>query len=117
MSSWPASLPAYPLRDSVRETPQPQTIRSTVDAGPPKVRRRFTAGIDLIEMEFALTEAQYATLRTFHDTTVNGGADSFTMTHPRTEASITVRFAEPPAWRAVRGNARGLATVKVEKLP
>ncbi len=44
MATWPATLPA-PALSSLRETPPDNLIRTQMDKGPAKVRRRTTANV------------------------------------------------------------------------
>jgi len=95
MATWPTSLPDYPLIDGYAEKPQDQTIRTQMEAGPDKVRRRFTAGVREFSVKWTLTTAQVSTLDTFFHSTLDGGALQFDMTHPRTGASTSFRFVGP----------------------
>ena len=63
-----------------------------------------------------LTTAQVATLETFYITTLNGGADTFTLNHPRTAVSSTWRFVEPPSYTRVPPDHYH-ANLKLEILP
>ena len=44
MTAWPSSLPDHVLQQGHNESLANVTSRSQMDAGPAKVRRRFTAG-------------------------------------------------------------------------
>lgn len=78
-------------------------IRSDVDIGPVKVRRRFTQGIDQITGTIYLNKDDYATFRTFFDTTLNGGVNTFNYVHPLTEATAEFRFVNPPTIATLGG--------------
>jgi len=54
MATWPASLPQTVKATSFQETAPKEVIRTQMDAGPAKVRRRFTAGVRLIKGNVAL---------------------------------------------------------------
>lgn len=102
MSTWPASLPP-PALNTLKEAPPNTTIRSQMDKGPDKVRRRTTANIRPISFVLKLTPAQVEILDTFYVTTTAGGADEFTYTHPRTAASVVARFVSPPDYAESEG--------------
>lgn len=102
MSVWPVTLPA-PALNSLRETPPNNTIRTNMDKGPDKVRRRTTANVRPISFTLKLTPAQVATLDTFYDNTTFSGADEFDYTHPRTGAAVTARFVSPPEYSESEG--------------
>jgi len=47
---WPPSLPQSPLGDSFAEQPPNLIVRSPMDVGPAKVRRRSTAGVSRLQL-------------------------------------------------------------------
>jgi len=98
MAAWPVSLPQSPLVNGYSEQMPKMGLRSSMDAGPAKQRRRFTAAVIPIGVRMALTNAQVETLVTFWDTTTSGGVLSFTWLHPRTGSAVTMRFIadQPP---------------------
>lgn len=114
MPSWPVSLPSLEL-DGYAETAPDVVLRSQMDAGPAKVRRRFTAGVRPIAGQVTLTAAQTATLDAFYVTDLAGGATPFDWTHPRTGAACVMRFTEPPGYTPVEQFYR--ATLRLEIMP
>lgn len=95
-TDWPVSFPP-PVLASYREQPQSQMIRTEMDAGPAKVRRRFTAKVTRLPLEWHLTSAQVSTLDSYYDNDLKGGSLPITaFTHPRTGVALNhVRFVEP----------------------
>jgi len=96
MATWPGTLPTSPLIEGYDEDWGEIAIHSNPDEGPPISRRRFTKGIDTVVWPMLLTKTQVNTLETFFKSDCAGGAITFTLTHPRTGATITVKFAEAP---------------------
>ena len=94
---WPASLPQDPLIDGYNEQFPDTAVRTEMDAGPAKVRNRFTAGVDDFRLPIALTRTQVQTLRDFYVTTLENGALPFDWTHPRTLVTVAFRFTERPS--------------------
>lgn len=120
MSSWPSTLPPldYPHRDhGYQRTPQQQAIASSVDAGPPKVRRRFTAGTVRVKFTLRLTETQLQTLRDFYYNTVQVVLP-FDWTDPGTHTTVSYRFAAgaTPVEHALGGGMWDV-TIELEQLP
>lgn len=107
MATWPAALPSLDQIEDYAERPPELKLRSAMDAGPPKQRRRFSSGPTEITGWMLMTKAQVATLLTFHDTTLARGALRFEGVHPRTLAAVTMGFVSPPQPRH-RANAGGL---------
>jgi hypothetical protein len=66
---WPSTLP-QPGLDSLNFAPWKNAVRSEMDAGVPKMRRRFTAVGEDVQMIVYVTSAQRVTLDAFVKTTL-----------------------------------------------
>lgn len=115
MSVWPTTLPK-PMNESFSENMANNVIRSSMDRGPAKVRRRTTANIREIAFSMMLTETQLTALETFYNVTTVGGAAEFDYTHPRTGVIESARFKEPFSYRDTNSNLF-TASVSLEILP
>ena len=62
---WPSTLPRNVLRDSFSYNPQSGLIRTNMDAGYAKVRKRFTAVTSEMNVSFSMTFDQLETFETF----------------------------------------------------
>jgi hypothetical protein len=78
-------------------------IRSQVDVGPAKVRRRYTKPITSVRASMNCSIVQVRTLISFFTTTCAGGVDRFTFTSPVTGQSEEYRFVEPPRFSPIGG--------------
>lgn len=116
MATWPATLPP-PAINTFREKPPQNTIRSTMDKGPDKTRRRTTANIRPISFTLKLTPEQVQALDDFFNITTFSGADEFDYTHPRTGDSVTVRFASEPDYAEVEGGVIYNCSISLEIMP
>ena len=79
MATWPATLPS-PAKASYSINMQDQTVRTDMEAGNPRVRRRTAARIDLIDISWIFTDAEMATFRAWYEnssTGISGGAGWF----------------------------------------
>jgi hypothetical protein len=65
-------------------------IRSSMDSGPAKMRRRST-GVNSMDLSFIMTTAECATLETFIKNTLFG-TKRFSFPHPRTGSTVEVRI-------------------------
>ena len=115
--TWPVGLPQLIAVDGYGETPPDTTLRTGMDAGPAKVRRRSTAGIRPLSVQLDLDAAQVETLDGFYVATLQGGALAFDWVHPRTQAIATLRFVRPPAYRPQGSDAAWRAVMQLEVLP
>lgn len=118
---WPPSLPS-PKPSEFTETAVDVVVRTSMDAGVPKARRRFTAAPRPISATLTLTRAQVATLDTFFVDTLKGGALTFDWTDHRTGDDAVYRFVSKPQYRprAPRQAAATevwVATLELEIIP
>ena len=79
--TWPSSVPA-PLFENVNYSSEPNIIRTQMDAGVAKVRRRFTSAPEIVTFRMLCTPAQVQTLSDF--------------------AAITLKDVLPFDWREFR---------------
>lgn len=103
MATWPSDLP--PFRLPISDQPQDGTLRTSMDTGPAKVRRRFTAVPRNMAIPMRMTGAQYDTLQDFYTSDLSGGALEFDLSDPLTGDTEEFRFLEPPAGSVIVGNA------------
>lgn len=76
MATWPTTLPA-PQSTGYQVAPADQTVRSEMEVGLARSRRRTSARNDQIQVSWVLTDAQFATFRAWFDDEANGGASWF----------------------------------------
>jgi hypothetical protein len=111
--NWPDTLPQMWLQEGYQETLPETAIRSQMDAGPAKVRRRFTAQVTPFKAKMTMTAAQKGYLETYYKTTTAGGSLSFTFPH---DGSDVLRFVKPPVFTDKSGGNYGV-DFELEKLP
>ena len=116
MATWPVTLPEIPLIAGASETAPDVVIRTQMDAGPAKIRRRFTAGVRKHQMKMILTTAQVAILDDFFVSTLSGGAVAFDWENPRTNVAAEFRFTGPPQYTPVSGSYYDVG-FELEELP
>ena len=113
---WPPSLPQLPDVGHVESAPN-TLLRTEMEVGPPKVRQRYTAGVRPVQMSISpLASADATTLDDFFISTLKGGSLPFDWQIPRSGATVSYRFIEPPKYEAIHpGSWR--ATFNLEILP
>ena len=97
-------------------------IRTSMDVGVAKVRRRTTASSRPVSGTLKLNYEQAQLLETFYLETLVSGSVPFDMRDPRTGGLYTFRFTEPPSIRPLTprtatGGAYFAATVNLERIP
>lgn len=102
---WPFACPRSWIR-----TPKPSLVRSSVEDGYPKVRRRFTKAWDEYQAEWTLMWEQEAAVAVFFAQDCQDGASPFYINDPYTGVQIIVRWKEPPT---VRGSVDSKPTISV----
>lgn len=115
MAVWPSQLPP-PRQGSLSETLPENTIRSNMDYGPAKTRRRTTANVTPLAFTLRVPVALRAVLLDFFFDEVSSGALAFSYNHPVTGVACEARFAEPPGVSHVEADVYDIA-VKLEILP
>lgn len=111
---WPPNLPC-PMMAGYSETIIPNVIRSDMDTGPDKVRRRSTAVVTQLTFNLNLTREQTIILDDFYFNTTLSGTIVFGFIHQRTMSQVDCRFVEPPSLTSRSGYY--LAQVKLEIIP
>lgn len=117
MATWPASLPQNLNVGGFQYSQQDQAIRTEMDAGPAFVRRRFTAAATQFSGVVYVDSTQHATFWTFYNSTINGGVDEFTWTHPIDGTSASVRFVGVPSVTPVQTGVLFALSMQLEILP
>lgn len=85
---WPATLPGP--QKGFTETGGVLVIRSPMDKGPAKIRKRG-AKSSVLSLTFLMTETQVTTLENFIQNTIKGTA-RFGFTHPRKNTTVETRI-------------------------
>lgn len=86
---WPVGLPQKPNTD-YSESSGTLILRTSMDAGPAKMRRRG-ARTNTLQVTFEMSTAQVEILRAFSEDDLKGTA-RFGFTHPRTGEIVEVRI-------------------------
>jgi len=121
-ADWPETLPQFVLQQGLSETLPDTTVASEMDAGPAKIRRRHSAGVENISCVVALKKDgvtdQVQILKDFYNNTLAGGSLPFDWIHPSSQAAVTFRFKpkKPPQIRLIRGTIWH-AQLELEILP
>jgi hypothetical protein len=92
--TWPAELPDGFLEDGLSLEPQNNVIRTSMDAGPKKARRRYTAAAVQFTGKQAFDLNEFALFETFYKTVLADGALRFNFTDPVTGKIAEFRFAK-----------------------
>ena len=112
---WPAGLPQRPMVGGYQERFSETVLRTAMDAGAAKTRRRFTSAPRQFELTFRVTALQADLLQTFFETTTAGGSLPFSWVNPRDGSAGEFRFMEVPRVSAVTATMFS-AAVKLEQL-
>jgi hypothetical protein len=100
---WPAELPATLLLEGLSAKQDSNVIRTAMDAGPKKTRRRYTAGTKTFTGTLLLTPAQRSVLEQFYHAALADGVLRFNFTNPQTLAVQEFRFTDDYTETAIDG--------------
>jgi hypothetical protein len=103
------------MQQGFREQLPDMLLETTMEAGAPKARRRFTTDYRQISASIAMTAAQRATFETFFITTTQGGSLPFDWVDPVTQTAATFRFRKPVPQFGIRGETH-IASFALEKI-
>lgn len=110
MAVWPVSLTI--TKDNFSEEPPDRVLRTGMDKGPDKLRRRTTANIRPVTISLFLDDTGVDTLDDFY---LANDVERFDFEHPRTGDTVEARFVEPPKYTIDETMWR--VTVRLEILP
>jgi hypothetical protein len=110
MAVWPATVPVS--KDSYKESPPNRAVRSSMDVGPDKVRKRSTAAVREVEIRMMLTDDELEDFDEFFD---ENETLVFDFTDPRTDTEKRARFASRPTYDL--NQTMWSVSVKLEYLP
>lgn len=113
--TWPATLQTAPGNDAQRVRPA-NVIRTAMDVGPPKMRRRATNSPIQWAFTMRVNAAERAALETFYRTTLAevlpfDWQDFFVSGYP----AATYRFTAAPSYQNVAGDLWNVE-IKLEQL-
>lgn len=118
MANWPSSLPPSPIDDGLSYTPRDGIIRTQMEAGPEKRRRRFTAVGEDVTMRVPVDLAQSQVLDAFFQDELHGGVDEFQWKHFKRAGfpSCYYTFKAPPQYQRIGGNV-WIAQLELYRMP
>lgn len=115
-ATWPGALAQVLDGSQFTYTFSETRQRTENQNGAAKLRRKVTKAVNIVQGKIVVTYSLYNTFKTFYDTTINGGVDTFTMTHPISGSTATFRFMSPPQITHLGGNNFNLQMV-LEEMP
>ncbi len=101
---WPDNVPGCFILGSHNETDSDNLIRSQMDTGPAKVRRRTSAMPRQLSGTLRLTGQELKALRAFIKTALMDGALNFIMNAQAGDGRIVAKFATPISIQRNTGN-------------
>lgn len=110
MAIWPTKFKI--LRDNFKEKPKSRVIRSNMDIGPAKVRRRTVLTETNVTFSMALSLADYEEFMDFY---YDNDVLTFDFTRPDNNQSIIARFVGAP--EASLNQTMWAVSVELELLP
>jgi len=115
---WPEQLPESPNQDGFSEQMEKQVIRTKMEAGRPKVRKRYDAATRHYDVNWLLTRSQLDIFEDFFYNDLNGGANKFLMKDMRSEELVEYRFKIPPRPNLINvGGDAWEVQAELERLP
>jgi len=119
MADWPVALPQTPLAEGFGQALGPDTVlRTSMDQGPDKTRRRSTDGPVDFQARLVLTDAQRQVLVDFLRNDIADGALSFNWKDHTTGGAAVLKIVVPPVPALLAlGGGLWSVTLPMEILP
>jgi len=92
--NWPELLPSGLLEEGFSKQPQDNVIRTSMDAGPKKARRRYTARTVKYSGKQVFDTAELAVFEQFYHNVIADGVLRFNFSDPVTLEIAEFRFTE-----------------------
>jgi len=97
---------------------EPNVVRSDVEVGKAKLRRRFTRAVINVNGTIYLNQAELQTFDTFFTLTLASGSKSFNFIDPVSGTEREYRFVDPPVYEVLAGKIGAwTATLALEIIP
>lgn len=115
--NWPETLPPVLRLEWLSDTLPQSVIRTQMETGPHKQRRRFTAAVEPLTGTLLLSADQTVIFDAFYRDALQMGALSFNWIHPRTLQSVEMRIIgnNPPKYSPAGGQY--VLSLNLEVLP
>jgi hypothetical protein len=96
---WPSTLPDCLQLNGYSESIPDQTIRTNMEYGIAKVRRRSSNAVRPVSGSIVVTKEQLDTLKDFYINTLAGGVLRFAWVEPLDGTTVAeMRFTSPPSY-------------------
>lgn len=95
MATWPETIPQCPTLEGYSETPMDNRLVSNVDAGPRKIRRRFTAVPISVSERYIMNKTEFLAFRDWYRDETKDGSLRFIKKHPIDGLDKEYRFVDP----------------------
>lgn len=101
--TWPTALPRVMRIDGLSAKRKSVVIRTKMDAGPEKVRQRYTISTKEFSGSIIVTESQRQILESFYTYQLGNGTRRFVMQDPQTLNPAEFRFLSEYQEKAMDG--------------
>ncbi len=94
MTTWPSDLPTVPVRDGYRVSSDNGLVRTEMESGRARQRRRFVRAYKRVAITWRLSDVELERFRSFFYWDINHGADVFAISLPvaATSRPVSARF-------------------------
>lgn len=113
---WPLSLPQRLQTDGFQITLPKAVLRTEMEAGLAKQRRRFTSAPQPVTGSLMLSGTQLTAFRDFYVNTLGHGASAFDWLDPISRAPVEMRFTNPPTIQNYGGDTY-IVMLELEIMP
>lgn len=120
--TWPVNVPSAFQHSGYGFEADSGIIRTSMDTGPAKIRRRTTAVVKRHKGTIIMTRAQFAAWQSWFENYLAFGSLTFAMSDPITGSTVDARIIAPTGGKAYSfspesGSNYGVLSIEIEVLP
>lgn len=97
-------LPDNFQENSFTESEKTANIKTAMDIGPSKVRRRYTTHTSIYSGSMLMDSSQKSAFKVFYQTTLRNGQYSFNFPNPSEAGYVEVKFNGVPSYKALENS-------------
>ena len=99
--SWPSNVPNVFKNDSDSGSFKPQVLRTSMDKGPVKTRRKDTRLKSVISGQIIMSQTEFNSFVTWFNTSLGAGSLSFLFLDPYTDIEKEWIFTKEPKFKKI----------------
>jgi len=115
MAAWPSTLPNV-QPTALRIAPKEKVLRTDMDSGYVRMRRRFRSVPTIYEVQWLMSQAEFGIFEGWFDSVIASGAEAFDISLPNGQGTSTMSARFNGMWSSQMANCESYYTVTAQLL-